>query len=347
MTTDVKPFTIAGQTLAPGTQKTIELPFAQLYTHTPLNMTMNVFHGRKPGPVLLISAAIHGDEINGVEIIRRLIKLPELKRLRGTLIAVPIVNLFGFIHRSRYLPDRRDLNRSFPGSAKGSLAGRLAYFYKTNILVHATHAIDLHTAAIHRENYPQLLFSPKSPDSIAMAEAFGAPFIIPSIAPEGALRNTSKDLGIPMIVYEGGEALRFDENVIRAGLRGIRRVMQSLQMLPQRKTPSHRRQPILVKNCIWIRSDMDGLLRPLVSSGQSVDKGQTLGIVSDPYGDIDHEVIAPEAGVVIGRSNIPMVNDGEACFKLAILGKGNEALDEINEFQQELENIVNQEPPIV
>ncbi|MDH3343556.1 MAG: succinylglutamate desuccinylase/aspartoacylase family protein, partial [Gammaproteobacteria bacterium] len=202
---------INGITIAPGTRKTIDLPTGRLYTHTPMSVPVHVVSGKHAGPRLFVSAAIHGDEINGVEIIRRLLKLPALKRLHGTIIAVPIVNVHGLINHSRYLPDRRDLNRSFPGTEKGSLAARLAYLFMKEIVAKSTHGIDLHTGALHRNNLPQIRANMDDEETERLALAFNAPVIISSNLRDGSLRESAADYGIPMLLYEAGEALRFDE----------------------------------------------------------------------------------------------------------------------------------------
>ncbi len=211
------PFELDGVTVAPGTRAKVELPLAQLYTQTPLNVPIHVIHGRKPGPVLMVSAAIHGDELNGVEIIRRLLRHSALKSLSGTLLAVPVVNVFGFIHKTRYLPDRRDLNRCFPGSETGSLGARMAWQFKSQVLDRATHAVDLHTGAVHRANLPQIRADLSNEGTAAMANAFGVPVVINSVLGEGTLREVAEAQGIPVITYEAGEALRFEESCIRAG----------------------------------------------------------------------------------------------------------------------------------
>lgn len=171
--------TIAGEVIKAGESRCVKLSLAMLYTSSPIEVPVYVFHGKKAGPILFITAAIHGDEINGVEIMRRLHHAPQIKRLRGTLITIPVVNVYGFMLHSRYLPDRRDLNRQFPGSEHGSMASKLAYQIMTEIVEHSTHGIDLHTGAIHRSNYPQIRFNQQSVDSELMAEAFATPVIVP------------------------------------------------------------------------------------------------------------------------------------------------------------------------
>ncbi|KOR28566.1 succinylglutamate desuccinylase, partial [Achromatium sp. WMS1] len=206
------PILIGGQSILPGTRSTVEVPLPLLYTHTPVVLAAHVIHGQSDGPCLFISAAVHGDEINGVEIVRRLLLSPKLNNLRGTLIAVPVVNVYGFVRQSRYLPDRRDLNRTFPGSETGSLAARLAHAFMQVVIVNSTHGIDLHTGAIHRDNLPQIRAAFKPGDIVeTMAQAFGTPVIINSDIRDGSLREAASTLQVPVIVYEGGEALRFDE----------------------------------------------------------------------------------------------------------------------------------------
>jgi len=226
------PIVIGGVEVLPGERRTIDLPITDLSTHTPVTMPIHVVRGRRAGPTLFVCAALHGDEINGVEIIRRLLKLSGLKRLHGSLIAVPIVNVLGFLSQSRYLPDRRDLNRSFPGSAQGSLAGRLARLFLEEIVSKSTHGIDLHTAAIHRDNFPQVRANLDDPECERLAQAFGVPLVINTGFREGSLREAAAQHAVPVIVYEAGEALRFEENCIRAGVKGVVRIMRLLEMLP-------------------------------------------------------------------------------------------------------------------
>ena len=230
-------FNILGEDVLPGESRTIALPATQFYTNTPVTMPVHIVNGKRPGPKLFVSAAIHGDEINGIEIIRRLLNQTALNKIKGTLIAIPIVNVHGFIQQSRYLPDRRDLNRTFPGSKKGSLAARLAYLFMDEIVQKCTHGIDLHTGAIHRSNMPQVRANLDDEQTLRMAKAFSVPLLLNSSLRDGSLREAANELGIPMLLYEAGEALRFDEVSRRAGLRGIMRVMREIGMLPKPSKP--------------------------------------------------------------------------------------------------------------
>ncbi|MGB3406539.1 MAG: succinylglutamate desuccinylase/aspartoacylase family protein, partial [Jannaschia sp.] len=219
-------FAIGGQTVAPGTRATIDLPVSHLSDHTPVSMSVEVIHGKADGPTVFVSAGIHGDEVIGVEIVRRLLRAPALKSVKGTLIVIPIVNAFGFMNHSRYLPDRRDLNRCFPGTREGSLGSRLAHLFLHEIVARSDLGIDLHSAAIHRTNLPQIRISPDNPVTMELAQVFGAPVILQSPLRDGSLRGAAKALGRDVLLYEAGEGLRFDEYSVRAGVAGLLRVLR-------------------------------------------------------------------------------------------------------------------------
>ncbi len=324
-----EPLVIGEREVRAGENVTIDLPIAQLYTHTPMTMPVHVVRGRKEGPRLFVCAAIHGDEINGVEIIRRLLKLELLKRLRGDLIAVPIVNVPGFLHRSRYLPDRRDLNRSFPGSDKGSLAARMANLFLQEVVSRCTHGIDLHTAAIDRANLPQVRADLSNTDAAGMAQVFLTPVVLNSPLREGSIRQATAGMGIPMIVYECGEALRFDEYSIRTGLRGVVRVMRHLNMLPKPRRQSSGFNTVVADASGWVRAPQSGILRATVALGATVTKGDSLGFISDPFGESESPLLAPYRGVVIGRTTLPLAYQGEALFHIARAGRDDlEMLEE-------------------
>jgi len=330
------PLTIHGLTFAPGTRTTIELPVGRLYTHTPMTMPVHVIKGKKTGPRLFVSAAIHGDEINGVEIIRRLLKLPALKRLRGTIIAVPIVNIHGLINHSRYLPDRRDLNRSFPGTEKGSLAARLAYLFMKEIVTQSTHGIDLHTGALHRDNLPQIRANLDDEETNKLARAFDVPVIISSNLRDGSLREAAAEYGIPMLLYEAGEALRFNEVSIRAGVKGIINVMRTLEMLPPSRSKSKRHiEPVVARSSSWVRASDSGILRAMVPLGSRVKKNTLLGVVADPFGETESSVISSFNGIVIGRTNLPLVNEGDALYHIARFEDIHEIEAKVDEFHEE------------
>ncbi|MEJ2576985.1 MAG: M14 family metallopeptidase [Gammaproteobacteria bacterium] len=342
-------FEFAGQRIAPGSRATCEIPLAGLYTHTPVYMPAQIVHGRRDGPVAFVSAAVHGDEIKGAEIIRRLLRMPLLRRLHGTLIAVPIVNVFGFHNRSRYLPDRRDLNRSFPGSDTGSLAARLAHVFLHEVAARADLGIDLHTAAIHRENLPQIRADLNDPILVRLADAFGAPVTLHSASPEGSLRSAAARIGVPVMVYEAGEALRFDEASIRIGLRGVLNVLRMLRMIPAVKTRPPRPAAVL-RSSTWVRADQSGIVRTLVKVGGAVETGDTLALIADPFGEKEDSVLAPTAGVIIGRVTVPLVYEGEALFHIGKTRRAESVGEQFEAAQADLENPAPElieEPPIV
>lgn len=314
MSDAIAPFVIDNQVVPAGTRATLAIAVSELYTHTPMTLPVQVIHGRVAGPVVFVCAAVHGDEINGVEIIRRLMRLPLLKRVQGTLIAVPIVNVFGFENRSRYLPDRRDLNRSLPGSEKGSLASRLGHTFFHQVVAQADVGIDLHTAAAHRDNLAQIRADLQNPIIEPLARAFGAPVLVHSGLLEGSLRKAAAQQGIPVMVYEAGEALRFDELSIRIGVRGVINVLRRLGMLPlSKKEP---KPPTVLRSTTWVRAEQSGILRAAVRLGAAVRKGDVLGVISDPLGETETQVVASVSGVLIGRINLPLVYGGEALFHI-------------------------------
>lgn len=300
-----------------GSRATLNLPVSVLSDHTPVSMSVHVIHGRLKGPVIFVSAGIHGDEVIGVEIVRRLLRTPNLAKLHGTLIVVPIVNAFGFLNQSRYLPDRRDLNRMFPGSTGGSLASRLARLFMTEVVSRSDLGIDLHSAAIHRTNLPQIRISPNNPRTAALAEVFGAPVVLESPLRDGSLRGSAKAIGKDILLYEAGEGLRFDEMSIRAGVAGILRVLHHERMISAKGVTKPKSKPQYCTSSKWLRAPLGGLLRTFRADGDVVAEGDVMGAVSDPFGEVEKEIIAPFNGIVVGRAVLPIVNEGDAVFHLA------------------------------
>lgn len=329
-----KPIEVGGQEIAPGRHVIVDLPVAGLYTHTELTMPVHVVNGRYAGPTLFLTAAIHGDELNGVEIIKRVLKLSALKRLHGRVLAVPVVNVFGFVNRSRYLPDRRDLNRSFPGRETGSIAARLAKLLATEIVEKSNFGIDLHTGAIDRSNLPQIRANLSDPDVLRLAQVFGTPVIVNSTLRDGSLREFAAEKGIPMLLYEAGEALRFDEVSIRAGVRGVSRVMRELGMLPPRKASGSKIAPMQSGGTTWVRAPGSGIVRTACRLGQRVRSEQVLATVSDPFGEVDIKVPATASGIVIGRSMSPLAHEGDALFHIARFDDVTDAAQTVDEFHE-------------
>lgn len=275
---------------------------------------------------MFVSAAIHGDELNGVEIIRRLLRTLNSQSINGTLLCVPVVNVFGFISRSRYLPDRRDLNRSFPGSATGSLAARLAHLFLSEIVKRSQVGIDLHTAAVHRINLPQIrcVFR-KRPRVQELGRAFGAEVMLESPERPGSLREAARAAGVDVLSYEGGEGLRFDEFAIRAGVDGITGVMLKMEMLDVAEgvepLAAERRVPVLINASSWLRSPEGGVFRTTKRIGDGVSVGEVVGHVANPYEDTAVEVRSPRRGIIIGRTTLPIVNMGDALLNIGWSGE--------------------------
>jgi predicted deacylase len=322
--------------IKPGSRTTVHMPVARLYTHTAMSMPVHVIHGRKDGPRLFVSGAIHGDEIIGTEIIRRLMKLQRIRRVKGTLIAVPVVNVYAFLQSSRYSPDRRDLNRFFPGSESGSLTSQLAHTFMEKVIKRCDYGLDLHAGSNHRANLPQIRADIQDPETLKLAKAFQVPVIIDSPPREGSLREALKESNIPCLLYEAGEALRFSELAIRAGVRGVLSVMEELDMLraaPRRKPPI---TSLIVNSTSWARAPASGLLQMTIPLGNEIAKGSRVGIIADPFGEHETEILAPISGIVIGGLKLPLVHQGDAVIHIARLKhlQGIEPL--IEEFQEEI-----------
>jgi predicted deacylase len=333
-----EPFRLGGATVRPGTRATVEIPVPRLLNRAELAMSVKVVHGAKPGPVLLLSAALHGDEVNGVEIILRLLNRISAKRLSGTVLAIPVVNVYGFITNSRYLPDHRDLNRSFPGSSSGSLASRLAQLFTDEVLSHATHVVDLHTGGLHRSNLPQIRACLDDPRNNQLADAFGAPVVIDAKLREGSLRAAAVKRKMPMIVYETGEALRLDRTGVLVGVRGVLGVMHSLGMIHKAPAPP-RAASFRSTGSSWLRAPASGLFRSDCRLGQLVRAGQTLGVINDPLGDDKVPVLAPCDGIVIGRTNIPLVHQGDPLAHIAYADGPQPPAIEMSDLREELEDL--------
>ncbi len=317
-----------------GVNMTVNLELPKMY-NTPTHLPVRVIRGKKDGPVVFISAAIHGDELNGIEIIRRFRMLSILKRLKGTVILVPIVNVYGIMTLSRYLPDRRDLNRSFPGNEKGSLAGRVARIFFDEIVSKCDLGIDLHTGAIHRSNLPQVRTNIENEYTFNLAKVFGAPVVLHSEIRDGSLRAVAQEEGVPILLYEAGEALRFDETSIRIGVHGIVNVLREINMLPKvsRKKPA--KVPVITKISQWVRASESGMLRTIKALGDTVQKDEVIAFIDEPLDDVSFEIKALFDGIIIGKSEIPLVQAGDAVFHIARFGDLETAEHKIGYFSED------------
>jgi len=337
MTSQILPLEIAGNNIPAGKRKTLEIPIAQLFDTTKMSIPVEVVRGKEAGPTLFVSAAIHGDEINGVEVVKRLLSNKRINtKMKGTLIAVPIVNSYGFNRNSRYLPDRRDLNRCFPGHDKGSLGSQLANIFMKEIVQKSTHGIDLHTGAIHRTNLPQIRACLDDEETNRLAQAFNVPVLINSNTPDGSLRQAALDKGIPILLFEGGEALRYEEKVIQTAIHGILSVMENIGMISAKtiKRKKRYKEVFTARSSSWVRAPYSGSLRTLVKLGAHVSKGQVLGIISNPYGRDKNKVINTKTGIVIGMTMLPLVSKGDAMFHIAAF-EDSEAVEERLELFEE------------
>ncbi len=330
-----KAITIGDRTISPGERTTVRLPLADLYTGESISMPVHIVCGRRAGPVLFVSAAIHGDELNGVEVIRRLLDRKALSSIRGTLLAVPIVNVHGFLDQSRYLPDRRDLNRSFPGSRKGSIAARMAYTFVNEIVARSDYGIDLHTGALNRSNLPQIRANLEDETTRDFAKSFGVPVIIGANIRDGSLRQCAADRDTPVLIYEAGEALRFDEVCIRAGLRGTLNAMRHIGMLPPRKG-AKLVSPVIASSTSWVRASASGIVTRKAELGARVAKGDRLASIGNPLGAGIMPVTAPFDGIVIGRNNLPLAHEGDALFNVAAFKSVARAEDKVEAFTSDI-----------
>lgn len=307
---------IGNVAVEPGRRRRIEIPISRLPTETWLALEVEVVNGLRLGPRLWLSSAVHGDEVNGIEIIRRVLERLDPEDMAGCVVAVPIVNVFGFINQSRYLPDRRDLNRSFPGSTRGSMASRLANLFMTEVVAGCAYGIDFHTGSHHRANLPQIRADLRDVETRRIAEAFAAPVVVDTRTRDGSLRQAATQQGICTLLYEAGEPLRFDERAIEVGVEGTLRVLNALKIRKHTRRKKRGSTTVFEKST-WVRARRSGLLRLQIELGQEVHRRQRLGVIADAFGDNTISVRAPAAGVVIGLTNNPLVHQGDGIVHIA------------------------------
>ncbi len=311
-------FEIGQSVVLPGKRKQCEVPISKLVTGTQVSLPVMVVHGTGDGPTVWMNAAVHGDEINGVEIIRRVLEKLDPRRLLGTVLAVPVVNVHGFVTGDRYLPDRRDLNRSFPGSPRGSLASRIARLMMTEVVGRCSVGVDLHTGSHHRSNLPQIRADLDDPATKALASVFGAPVVIHSSTRDGSLRQAATEAGATVLLYEAGEARRVDEQRIRTGADGIMRFFAAIGLVEPPAADHLRVSPSRVsRSTSWVRARQSGIAQIDVSLGDHVQRGGVIGRLHDSFGNSLGRVTAPVDGIVIGLSLDPLFNRGDAVAHLA------------------------------
>jgi len=308
-------FTIADHSVPAGRKGRFELPIARLMSGTPVALPVLVFHGRGDGPTIWLSAAVHGDELCGVEIIRQVLGALDPASMSGTVIALPVVNVHGFNSGDRYLPDRRDLNRSFPGNARGSLASRLAHLVMTEVVGRCTVGIDLHTGSDHRTNLPQIRADLDDPKTLELARTFGAPIAIHSHTRDGSLRQAATEAGATVLLYEGGESLRFDPAAVATGRDGTLRVLAGLGIIPDVELPPGKTE--LSRHSRWVRASKSGILHLEAGLGATVTTGQAIAAIVDPFGKRLSTITAKNHGLIIGHTQHPLVNQGDAVAHIA------------------------------
>jgi uncharacterized protein len=306
--------TIAEKEIRPGEFKEININIARLPSHTQIDTPMYVYRGLEDGPILALMAGMHGDEINGMEIVRRILDNGHNRVKRGTVICMPIINVYGFLNYSREVPDGKDINRSFPGSKGGSLAARVAWHVTHDVIPHIDYGIDFHTGGAQRTNYPQVRCVMQEEKNVELAAAFHAPFTLDAPFRPHSLRQTAAKREKNIIVYEGGESIRFDQHAIEEGINGTLRLMKHLKMIDWAPEPKEENRVIWSSS--WVRAKTAGLFQPTIQCGQLVHKSQIVGSITDPFGEFKETVKAPAMGYVVGLNNNPVVNAGDALLHI-------------------------------
>ena len=309
---------LLGETILPGESKTIEVEIAKLHTMTKLKIPIIIERSKIEGPVVLFSAGLHGDEINGTEIVRQLIIRKINKPKCGTIICIPIINIFGFVNQSRQFPDGRDLNRVFPGSKNGSLASRFAHFLVKDVIPIVDYAVDFHAGGASRFNAAQIRIIPNNTELKELAKVFNAPFTLYSKNIQGSFRNACTRLGVKMLLYEGGKSLDLNAEITKEGIDGAKRFLAHLDMLnPKKEANFNYNETLFIKKSNWIRAHFSGMFIGLVKAGSFVNKGDVLATISDPFGKIEHKVKAPNDGYLINVNDAPIVYQGDAIFHIS------------------------------
>ena len=326
--------TVAGVTVEPGERRDVAPAASEWYTGDRTTLPMAVLNGIDDGPRMFVTAAVHGDELNGIAVCRQLLETVDPSNLRGILLVVPVVNVLGVQLGSRYLPDRRDLNRAFPGSHTGSMAARIARLVLDEIVSGSDVGIDLHTAANHRFNVPQVRLDTSDASALQLAVAFGAPFVLDARLRPGSLRSAAADREVPVLTFEGGGPLRFDEDVIDVARRGVLRVLARMDMIDDVPPPAHE-APMVLHESRWLRADRGGMLELHVGPGDRVRQGQPLWTTVSPLGPEHNTHHAEEDGHVIGSTTLPLVQPGQALLHVALPGDRHPAEDDPTEEEDE------------
>jgi hypothetical protein len=312
-----KEITIFNETILPGKSKTINMQIGKLHTMTDLHIPIIVERSKKEGPVVLLTAGLHGDEINGTEIVRELIVKKINKPKRGTIICIPVINIFGFVNQTREFPDGRDLNRIFPGSKTGSLASQFAYYILKEIIPHIDYAIDFHAGGAQRFNAPQIRIVPNNAELKTLSDVFGAPFTLYSNNISGSFRSSCDKMNVKMLLFEGGKSVDINNGVTKEAVEGTKRFLTHFDMLKNKHEISKPHQTIYIETSDWIRANFSGMFHGLKQIGSYVTKGELLAKISDPFGKVSHKLKAPHAGYLINVNDAPIVYQGDAVFHIS------------------------------
>lgn len=310
-----KKFVILNEEIHPGRGAQLNLEVAHLHTHTPVQVPVIVERGKVDGPVVLLMAGMHGDEINGMEIIRRIIRKGYNKPTEGIIICIPVFNIFGFLNVMRVLPDGRDLNRSFPGAKNGSLASQFAYHFMKEIAPKVDYVIDFHTGSAQRNNMAQIRCVFKDNESMELARIFNPPFIIHSAYIAKSIRESMNKRGKKILLFEGGKTNSIEEGIVKEGVDGIKRFLNHLNMRSFKEV-GNQRHPVYIKEHKWLRAPNSGMFQTAVKNGDKVDVGTILGMVTDPFGKIEKRIKSPMEGYVFCINESPVVNKGDAIFHI-------------------------------
>ncbi|MFT7118629.1 MAG: putative deacylase [Flavobacteriales bacterium] len=312
---------VLGKVISEGKGIQINLDIAKLHTRTKIEVPIIIERAKEPGPTILITGGIHGDEINGVEIVRQLVSKGYHKPQKGMVICIPVVNIFGFLNQTRQFPDGRDLNRVFPGSKRGSLASIFAYHLMKEIVPLADYCLDFHTGGADRFNAPQIRINEGDEESLELAKIFGAPFIMKSKRREKSYRDSVIKLGKQVLLFEGGKSLDIDKSITKVGVKGALNLMHHLGIRDfSRELVSRAKvsEPIIVASSKWIRASYSGMFRSNALLGRLYNKGDKLGSISDPFGFFEKDVKAPIKGYVFCINKAPIVNKGDAVINMSV-----------------------------
>jgi predicted deacylase len=309
---------ILNEHVALGESKVIDFSIAKLFTTTKVEIPIIIERSKTPGPTVLITAGIHGDEINGVEVVRQFIAKKLNRPKKGTVICIPILNVFGFLNTERYFPDGRDLNRVFPGTKTGSLASRVAYHFTQKVLPHADYCLDFHTGGASRFNAAQIRVRPGDEKLLELAKIFNAPFTVFSNTIDNSYRSTCAIKQIPALLFEGGKSLESNKHIAKEGVDGIMRFLEHLDMLDKKHiAPDPATKTVIIEKSKWIRAQRSGLLHLKIDCNKHVEKGEFLATITDPYGKMRYKVTSPNEGYIINVNQSPIINQGDAIFHIS------------------------------